>query len=133
MLPGDDETAVIRRANRWRWHRFKPIRCSICIGYIWLHPIALTEPIEAPEPRHEWVLCSSCHKALLNEMRRSSVSSPVRLRIAVGLVAAERSPYTYYMAQQKAFQREFSWFVWALVLFTLFHLVIFVILLAVPR
>jgi hypothetical protein len=133
MLPGDDATVVTRQTTRRRWRPFKFIRCSICTAYIWSRPIALKEPVEAPEPRYEWVLCSYCHKALLNEMRRSSVSSPVRLRIAVGLVAAERSPYTYYMAQQKAFQREFSWFVWALILFTLFHLVIFVILFAVPR
>ncbi len=66
-------------------------------------------------------------------MRRSTLSSPVRLRVAVGLVAAERSPYAYYMSEQRAFQREFSWFVWAMVLFTLFHLFIFVILFAVPR
>jgi hypothetical protein len=133
MIPGEDEAVVTRRPIRRGWRRFKPIRCSICTVYVWLRPIALKEPVDAPEPRHEWVLCSYCHKALLNEMRRSSLSSPVRLRVAVGLVAAERSPYTYYMAQQKAFQREFSWFVWAMVLFTLFHLFIFVILFAVPR
>lgn len=101
--------------------------------HIWLRPVALKEPLEAPEPRHEWVLCSYCHKALLNEMRRSALSSSVRLRVAVGLVAAERSPYTYYMAQQRAFQREFSWFVWAMVVLIVFHMGIFVLLLAVPR
>jgi len=133
MIPGEDETVATRRMTRRGWQRFKPIRCAICTGYIWLRPIALKEPVEAPEPRHEWVLCSYCHKALLNEMRRSSLSSPVRLRVAIGLVAAERSPYTYQMPEQQAFQREFTWFVWALVLFTFFHLFIFVILFAVPR
>jgi hypothetical protein len=61
------------------------------------------------------------------------LSSPVRLRVAVGLLAAERSPYGYYMSQQRAFQREFSWFVWAMVVFIVFHMGIFVLLLAVPR
>jgi hypothetical protein len=70
---------------------------------------------------------------LLLEMRRSSLLSPVRLRVAIGLVAAERSPYTYHMSEQMAFQREFTWFVRFLILFGLFHLVIFVILLAVPK
>ncbi|HEU0002594.1 MAG TPA: hypothetical protein VFQ36_16930 [Ktedonobacteraceae bacterium] len=133
MIPGEDETVAIRLPIRRGWRRFKPLRCSICAFHIWLHPIVLKEPVEAPEPRHEWVLCSYCHKALLNEMRRSSLSSPVRLRVAIGLVAAERSPYAYYMSEQRAFQREFSWFVWALALFTLFHLFILVILFAVPR
>lgn len=133
MIPGEDETVVTRRPIRRGWRRFKPLRCSICTFYIWLRPLALKEPVEAPEPRHEWVLCSYCHKALLNEMRRSSLSSPVRLRVAIGLVAAERSPYAYYMSEQRAFQREFSWFVWGLIVLVLSHLFIFVILFAVPR
>jgi len=97
----------------------------------------LKEPIEAPEPRYEWVLCKPCHEALLVEMRRSIKHSPVRLRIAIGLVAAERSPNAYtlntQMHEQREFQRQFAWFVWLLVFFGLLHLVIFVILLAVPK
>ena len=133
MIPGEDETVATGRAVRRGWRRFKPIRCSICAFYVWPRPPALKEPIEAPEPRREWILCSYCYKALLNEMRRSSLSSSVRLRVAIGLVAAERSPYAYYMSEQRAFQREFSWIVWALVLFTVFHLIILVILFAIPR
>ena len=113
------------------------IRCSICTSFIWFHPIALKEPVGTPEPRHEWVLCKSCHEALLVEMRRSSIRSPARMRIAMGLVAAERSPAAYQlstpMREQQAFQREFAWVIWFMVLFTLLHLVIFVILLAVPK
>lgn len=71
------------------------------------------------------------------EMRRSSIRSPARLRIAMGLVAAERSPEAYNMSthtrEQWEFQREFAWVMRLLVLFTLLHLVIFVILLAVPK
>ena len=131
MIPGENGTVAAGRPVRRGWQRFKPIRCSICTLYIWLRPIALKEPAEAPEPRREWVLCSYCYKALLDQMRRASLSTPVRLRVAVGIIAAERSPY--YMSAQRAFQREFNWFVWALILFTLFHLVIFVILFSIPR
>lgn len=131
MKPDDDKTFAARRPARKGWQRFKPTRCSICKLYIWLRPIALKEPAEAPEPRREWVLCSYCHRALLDQMRRSSLSSPVRVRVAVGLVATERSPG--YMSAQRAFQREFNWFVWALVLFTVFHLFLFVILFSIPR
>ncbi len=99
--------------------------------------MALKEPIGAPEPRHEWVLCKPCHEALLVEMRRSSIRSPARLRIAMGLVAAERSPKAHPMSthirEQQEFQQEFAWFMRLLVLFALLHLVIFVILLAVPK
>ncbi|HEV2579455.1 MAG TPA: hypothetical protein VGT44_01270 [Ktedonobacteraceae bacterium] len=90
-----------------------------------------------PEQRQEWVLCKPCHSALLVEMRRSSLRSPTRLRIAMGLVAAERSPNAYIVStpvrEQQAFQKEFAWFARLLILFTLFHVVLFVILLAVPK
>ncbi len=71
------------------------------------------------------------------EMRNSSIRSPVRLRIAMGFVAAERSPEAYKMSTQireeREFQREFAWVMRLMILFTLLHLVIFVILLAVPK
>jgi hypothetical protein len=71
-------------------------------------------------------------------MRRSSIRSPVRLRIAMGLVAAERSPKAYHLSshireEREEFQREFAWVMRMLILFTLLHLVIFVILFAVPK
>lgn len=114
-----------------------PVRCSICTNAIWFAPISLTEPIEAPEPRHEWILCKTCHEALLLEMYRSSISLPVRLRVAVGLVASERSPHAYttntHIREQREFQREFVWGIRLMVIFALLHLIIFVIVLAVPK
>jgi hypothetical protein len=100
----------------------------------------LKEPPEAPEPRYEWILCKPCHAALLAEMRRSSIRSPVRLRVAMGLVAAERSPRAYTSNsvsapahEQQEFQREFVWAMRLLILFAIWHLVILVILFAVPK
>jgi hypothetical protein len=137
MIPGNDVTIATRRETEKRWRWYKPIRCSICMSFIWFNPIALKESVGAPEPRQEWVLCKSCHSALLMEMRRSSIRSPARLRIAVGLVAAERSPKAYHMGtyirEQQEFQREFAWVMRLLILFALLHLVILVILLAVPK
>ncbi len=137
MTPGNDVTVATRRETGQRGRWYKPIRCSICTSFIWFHPIALKEPVGAPEPRHEWVLCKPCHEALLVEMRRSSILSPARLRIAMGLVAAERLPKAYtmstHMREQREFQREFAWVMRLLVLFALWHLVILVILLAVPK
>ena len=137
MVSGNDVTDATRRATVQRGRWYKPIRCSICTSFIWFRPIMLKEPPEAPEPRQEWVLCKPCHKVLLVEMRRSSIRSPVRLRIAMGLVAAERSPTAYQISspvrEQETFQREFAWVIWFMVLFTLLHLIIFVVLLAVPK
>ena len=92
----------------------------------------MIEPDEAPEPRQQWMLCKTCYGLLLAELLRSTIHSPLRLRIAVGIVAAERSPKAY-VNEQQTFQREFAWFTWAMVLFGLLHVAIFVILLAVPR
>jgi hypothetical protein len=136
MMPGNDITVASKQQTGQRGRWFKPVRCSICTSFIWFDPIALKEPVEAPEPRHEWVLCRRCHQALLVEMARSSIRSPVRLRIAMGLVAAERSPRAYSntrVSEHQQFQREFAWFTWAIVLFGLLHVVIFIILWSVPR
>jgi hypothetical protein len=137
MLPGNDVTVATsgEAGQRERW--YKPIRCSICTSLIWFHRIAIKEAVGAPEPRHEWVLCKPCHKALLLEIRRSSIRSPARLRIAMGLVAAERSPKAYtsspHVREQREFQREFAWLMRLLVFFALWHVVILIILLAVPK
>jgi len=104
---------------------------------ILFYPISLKEPIDAPEPRHEWTLCKACHEALLIEIHRSAIRSSLRLRIAIGLVAAERSPNAYTVntrtREQREFDREFAWFVWAIVLFGILHVAILAILLAVPK
>jgi hypothetical protein len=137
MIPGNDGTVATRRATGQRGHWHKHILCSICTSFTWFHPIVLKEPVGVPEPRREWALCKPCHEALLVEIGRSTIRSPVRLRIAMGLVASERSPDAYtmntQMREQRDFQRQFAWFVRLLILFFLMHLAIFAILLAVPR
>ncbi len=136
MMPGNDGTDGIQQAIGQRGYRYIFSCCSICTRVVWFHHIALKEPVEAPEPRRAWVLCKPCHEALLVELRRSSLRSPVRLRIAIGLVAAERSPEAYnntHLQEQQTFQREFAWGIGFMVFFALLHLVIFAILLSVPR
>ena len=71
------------------------------------------------------------------EIQRSSLRSSVSLRIAIGLVAAERSPHAYTLrsssGEQQRLEREFTWFIWLLVLFALLHLVILVIVWVAPK
>lgn len=45
-----------------------------------------------PLPRQEWVLCQACNDAVKQQMSQAPVHSPIRLRVAVGLVATERTP-----------------------------------------
>jgi hypothetical protein len=137
MVPGNDGIETTMRDTGQRGYWLRPFRCSICRHFILFYPIALKEPIDAPEPRQEWTLCKACHEALLVEMRRSAIRSSLHLRIAVGLVASERSPNAYSMNtqthEQREFDRQFAWFVWAIVLFGLLHVAIFAVLLAVPK
>lgn len=95
MLPSNDRAIDPghETTHKTRWYRLT--HCSVCTRSIWFSPIVLKEPRGAPEPHRTWVLCKSCHEALLIEMRRSPLRSPLRLRIALGLVAAERSPTAY--------------------------------------
>jgi hypothetical protein len=69
--------------------------CSICTNHIWSEPIIVVEPDGVPEPQLSWQLCKTCHQALLIQLARSPVQSPLRVRIAMGLVAAERWPHAY--------------------------------------
>lgn len=69
--------------------------CAVCTRRIWFDPIYIQEPEGVPVPRKSWVLCKECHGLLATEFRRSPVRSPLRLRIAMGLIAAERSPHAY--------------------------------------
>lgn len=86
---------AIRRQGERKRRWFTATYCSICKSRIWFDPVDLIEPEGAPEPRHSWTLCKPCYQALLLEMRRSPVLSPLRLRIAVGIVASERWPQAY--------------------------------------
>jgi hypothetical protein len=64
------------------------------------------------------------------EMRRSPVHSPLRLRIAMGLVASERSPRAYGTRARSRLrdQRRFVGIAWLLIIFALLHLILFVVL-----
>ena len=136
MISGNDGTIGSEHEQGYRGRWFTRVRCSICTSSIWFTPIWLTEPSEAPEPHHQWILCKSCYKALLVELRRSSIRLPLRLRVAIGLVASERLPHASTMStghEQGDFQREFTWGIRLMILFALLHLIIFVIIFAVPK
>jgi hypothetical protein len=89
----------------------------------------IEEPPGVPDPRQSWTLCKRCHAALLVEMERSPVLSPLRLRIAMGIVAAERSPDVY--APTRAPISDRTWIVvmaWGFAIAMVLHLAIIVML-----
>ncbi len=105
-----------------------PVRCSICYRRIWNGALLLKEPAEAPAPQHIWTLCKTCHDAVQTQLVRSPLRSPLRVRVATGLVAAERWP------RARRYTGERSDRIWTAVLFwgflgvMFFHLAIIVIL-----
>lgn len=103
--------------------------CSICTNRIWFDSTAIMEPEGVPEPRHSWILCRDCYRALVIEMRRSPVRTPLRLRIAMGLVAADRWPQSrsssYSMLGD---HKKVLFIVWTFILAMLFHLALIVVI-----
>src|SRR5258708_16011170 len=94
IMHGGEPAAAMQRDNSRRPKKRAITQCSICMRRTF-NAIPLMEPEGVPEPRREWKLCKDCHEALLVQMRLSPVRSPLRLRIAMGLVAAEGSPHAY--------------------------------------
>lgn len=105
------------------------VRCSICTRRTWSNATYLIEPLGVPEPRRSWTLCKRCSELLLIEMERSPVLSPLRLRIAMGIVAADRSPFVYAPTHKPLTER--NWIViiaWLFGIAMLLHLALVVML-----
>ncbi len=68
------------------------LRCDICRRRLGQTICYAEETGDVPEPRRSWALCNECNDAVHEQMERSPVRSSLRLRVAVGLVATERTP-----------------------------------------
>src|SRR5438270_2815241 len=67
-------------------------RCAICTRRLGRSLFFIEETGDVSEPRQSWVLCSDCNAAVHDRLEQSSVRSAMRLRVAIGLVASERTP-----------------------------------------
>lgn len=129
IIRDGDPSVTFQRNKAHRPQKHLTIRCSICERRIWNNPVPLIEPEDVPEPRQEWTLCKRCHQELLVQLRLSPVRTPLRLRIAIGLVAAERSPYTYAPTRKSLSDR--SWILimaWGFAIAMVLHLILIVML-----
>ena len=68
------------------------LRCDICKRRLGSTISYLEETGDVPAPRQSWVLCQECSEAVHEQVERSPVRSSLRLRVAVGIVATERTP-----------------------------------------
>ena len=106
--------------------RGKP-HCSICQRRLRGDIVFLDETGDVPEPRQSWTLCAACDEAVHWEMERSPVQGPLRARIAVGVVAAERSPTSVHALATGL--REINWLpvlLWAFGIVMVLHLFLLV-------
>ena len=129
IIRDGDPTASLQSNQPVRPRKRSVVRCSICESRLWHSFIPLKEPDGVPPPRQEWTLCKRCHKELLAQLRLSPVRNPLRLRIAIGLVAAERSPYTYAPSRKPLSDR--TWIMimaWGFGIAMLLHLILIVML-----
>ena len=126
----DGDPTVSLQKDKPRQSRKRAItHCSICKHRIWHYSIPLIEPEGVPDPRQEWTLCKRCHQELLVQLSLSPVRTPLRLRIAIGLVAAERSPYAYAPTRKPLTDR--AWIIilaWGFGIAMVLHLILIVML-----
>lgn len=110
--------------------RLAPVRCAICRKRIWSNALILKEPAEAPEPQQEWRLCKACYAAVMAQLEQSTLRTPVRMRVVVGLVAAERWPRarTRNLGKQREDHIWIAVLGWGFVGMMLLHLVIIILL-----
>ena len=97
-----EPVVVLQADNSYKPKKRLAAYCSICNNRIWFSPIRIREPEGVPQPRLAWILCKECHGDLLDEVQRSPIRTPFRLRIAVGIVAAERWPHGHPTKTQQA-------------------------------
>jgi hypothetical protein len=67
-------------------------RCAICTRCPSGAMFTLSERLKPEEHCQSWLLCEGCTAAVVTEVGRSALRTRLRLRIAVGVVAANRRP-----------------------------------------
>ena len=126
----DEPIVTTSRAGPSEGHqpaRSAGLRCAICERKLGKSLHFVEETGDVPEPRGSWLLCDECDAAVHEQLARTPIQSPLRLRIAVGLAASERTP----AARRAAFGQmsDRSWallFLWLLPLTMIVHLAIIV-------
>src|SRR5262249_40593973 len=99
------------------------LRCSICRRRVGDAVVYLEETGEQEEERQSWLLCETCNDAVKRQMASAPIRSPLRLRVAVALVATERTPAARRMKRGQL--SDAGWFrllFWTFVLAMLAHL-----------
>ncbi len=82
--------------------------CAICTRRTSSGMFMLQERLELAVPRQSWLLCWACTTAVIAELERSTLRTPLRIRVAVGMVAAERAPQCRHPPVETRFWEQMS-------------------------
>ena len=104
------------------------IRCAICDRRSSGPLYRVVESIPLDDDPRSWLLCAACAAAVRQEVERADLRTPLRVRIAVGIVALQRSQHYHFWNEQfweedddEAQTRVVKGFIFGLVIFkTLF-------------
>ena len=133
MGKGEPVVVVGRESSRRAKKRTNE-HCSVCTNRIRYDAVHLMEPEGVPEPRRSWILCQECYQVLLVEMRKSPIRTPLRLRIAMGMVASERWPQSYSSSSIMLGDRKKILFIaWTFVIAMILNLALIVMIAFIAR
>lgn len=95
------------RISRSPHRRWRARRCAICARRLRRAGLLLAEEPDVSVPQ-TWTVCANCHEAVLREVEHSALRNPLRLRIAVGVVAARHESPAHYSILDDRFWEQLS-------------------------
>jgi hypothetical protein len=72
------------------------IHCAICDRRSSGPLYRVVENIPLDDGPHSWLLCVDCAAAVQQEVERADLGTPLRVRVAVGIVSLQRRPHHYH-------------------------------------
>ncbi|HKW23288.1 MAG TPA: hypothetical protein VJO13_18030 [Ktedonobacterales bacterium] len=110
------------------------LRCAICARRLGSAICYLEETGDVPPPRQSWMLCTACNDAVKQQMAEVPIHSPIRLRVAIGVVSTERSPAARRARRGQLTDKTwFKLFFWGALITMLFHLALIVAIAGIAK
>jgi hypothetical protein len=118
------------------------IHCAICDRRSNGPLYRVVESIPLDDDPRSWLLCADCAAAVRHEVERADLRTPLRVRIAVGIVALQlqaRPQYHFWNAQfweeldDAAETRIMEWFIFGLVIFKTLFIVLVIVYIVVTH
>lgn len=110
------------------------LRCAICARRLGKAICYLEETGDVPPPRQSWMLCTACNDAVKQQMAEVPVQSPIRLRVAIGVVSTERTPAARRARRGQLTDKSwFKLFFWGALITMLVHLALIVAIAGIAK